>query len=115
MVDQAPTASAGIPDVGATDDERLKGAIAYVLTWLTGILILVMAGESRFLKFHAWQSIVYGVILTIVCVLLSFLCIGTIIGLLGWLYVLYGAYLIYTGKPFYIPVVADFVKNNLMK
>jgi uncharacterized membrane protein len=115
MAENVPSASAGIPDVGATDDERLKGALAYVLSWLTGIIVLIIAGDSKFLKFHAWQSIVYGVILTIVSVLLSLLCIGTIIGLVGWLYGLYGAYLIYTGKPFYIPIVADFVKNSLMK
>jgi uncharacterized membrane protein len=115
MAEQAPTASTGIPAVGATDDERMKGAIAYVLSWLTGIIILVMAGDSKFLKFHAWQSIVFGIIVTIVTIILSFFCIGIIVGPLCWLYMLYGAYMVYTGKPFRIPMIADFVESSLVK
>jgi uncharacterized membrane protein len=115
MADQAPTASTGIPAVGATDDERMKGAIAYVLTWLTGIIILVMAGDSKFLKFHAWQSIVLGLIITVVSMILSFFCIGFIVAIIGWLYMLYGAYLVYSGKPFRVPAIADFVEKSLVK
>lgn len=116
MADQAPTAPAGIPAVGATDDERMKGAIAYVLTWLTGIIILVMAGDNKFLKFHALQSIVFSVVLFVISAILMFLfCLGGIVLLVGWIYLLYGAYLVYSGKPFRIPMVADFVEQNLMK
>ncbi|MCD1293670.1 hypothetical protein CUJ83_01505 [Methanocella sp. CWC-04] len=97
------------------EDERLKGALAYVLTWLTGIIILIIAGDSRFLKFHAMQSIVFGIIVTVLAMVLSVICIGAIIGLLGWLYSLYGAYVVYTGREFRIPYIADFVENSLMK
>jgi uncharacterized membrane protein len=115
MADQAPDVPAGATPVGATDDERTKGAIAYVLSWLTGIIVLIIAGDDKFLKFHAWQSIVFGIIATIVSLVLSFFCIGTIIGLLCWLYMLYGAYMVYSSKPFRIPIIADFVESNLLK
>ncbi len=111
MADQAPSAAAA----GRTDDEKMKGALAYVLSWLTGIIVLLIASDNKFLKFHAMQSIVFGIILTIIGCVGSFICIGSIIAFIGWLYTLYGAYLVYTGKPFRIPVVADFVDNNLMK
>ena len=115
MANQAPTMPTGIPDVGATDDEKLKGALAYVLSWLTGIVVLIIAGDNKFLKFHAFQSIVFGVVVMIVSFILDlFLCLGGIIAIVCWLYTLYGAYLIYTGKPFRIPVVADFVEKNFI-
>ena len=118
MADQAPF-SGGIPATGANDDERMKGALAYILSWLTGIIVLVIAGDSKFLKFHAWQSIVVGLIVTIISFVLSFTiilsCISFILCLALWIYTWYGAYLVYTGKPFRIPVVADFVEKNLVK
>ena len=115
MTNQAPAAG-GIPAVGASDDEKLKGAIAYIIPLLTGIVILLIGGDSKFLKFHGLQAIVYGLVLWIIAVILSwFFCLGTIIWIIGLLYGWYGAYMIYTGKPFDIPVIADFVKNSLMK
>lgn len=101
--------------IPTTDDEKMKGAIAYVLSWLTGIIVLLIGGENRVLKFHAMQSIVFGVLMFIVGILVSWTCIGAIIPLLMWVYTLYGAYLVYTGKDFRIPYIADLVQNNLMK
>jgi uncharacterized membrane protein len=114
MADQAANIPSGIPAVGATDDEKMKGAVAYILSWLTGIIILVIGGDSKFLKFHAWQSIIFGIILTVVSFVGSFICVGPIIAFVGWLYTLYGAYLIYTGKPFNIPVIAG-IAQGLVK
>ena len=112
MAGQTPTTAAA----GRTDDEKMKGALAYVLSWLTGIIVLLIAGDNKFLKFHAMQSIVFGILLTIISVIFSmFFCIGSIIWLVGWVYTLYGAYLVYSGKPFRIPVIADFVENDLLK
>ena len=98
----------------ATDNQKTMGALSYVLSVITGIVVLLMAKDDKFLKFHGWQSIVFGLILTIISLIGSIICIGPIISLLGWLYTLYGAYLIYTGKEFEIPVIADLVKKNLM-
>ncbi len=115
MADQAPTAAGGIPAVGATDDEKMKGALAYIIPLLAGIIVLLIGGDSKFLKFHALQSIVYGIVMWVILAVLGWFCIGFIIWVVGLLYAWYGAYMIYTGKPFEIPVIADFVKNSLMK
>lgn len=118
MIDQA-SATSGIPAVGASDDQRLKGALAYILSWLTGIIVLLIAGDDKFLKFHAWQSIVIGLVITILSIVLSFTvilsCISFILCVALWLYTWYGAYLVYTGKPYRIPIVGDFVENSLVK
>lgn len=103
------------PAVGVSDDEKMKGAVAYVLSWLTGIIVLLIAGDSKFLKFHAWQSIIFGIIITILGMILSMFCIGIIVFPLGWIYMLYGAYMVYTGKQFRMPIIADFVDKSLVK
>ena len=111
MAGQVPPAAAA----GMTDDEKMKGALAYVLSWVTGIIVLLIAGDNKFLKFHAMQSIVFGIILFIIGTIGWIICIGPLISFIGWVYTLYGAYLVYSGKPFRIPIVADFVDNNLLK
>ncbi len=131
MPDQVPTTPAGIPGVGANEDERLKGALAYILGFVTGIIVLLICENNKFLKFHAWQSIVYSTIIIVIAIIVgivtSILSIVTfglaccitwipyIILLLMGLYAWYGAYLVYTGKPFNIPYVTEFVEKNLMK
>ncbi len=118
MADQAPSAAAG-----RTDDEKMKGALAYVLGFITGIIVLLIAGDNKFLKFHAWQSIIgsiaIGIVLIIVDTILSITligaCLAPLISLVVWLYFLYAAYMVYTGKDYQMPMVADFVQKTFMK
>jgi hypothetical protein len=89
------------------DKDKLLAAIAYAIPILGGLIILLTdAGKDPAMKFHAMQSIVLGVIVWI----LSFVCVGV----LFWLYCLYGAYVIYTSNDFQ-SFIASFVKDNLMK
>lgn len=120
MADQAPAAGAA-----RTDDEKTKGALAYVLGLLTGIIVLLIGGDSKFLKFHAWQSIigsiVLGVIFFIISIIVSVVMLGfgalcmPILGVLVWIYFLYGAYMVYSGKDFRMPYLADFVEKTFVK
>jgi uncharacterized membrane protein len=108
---------------GHTEDERLKGAVAYILGFITGIIVLLIAENNRFLKFHAMQSIVSSIVICVVFMILNFIlaftiiipCLLFIVEILIWLYFLYGAYQVYQGKDFRMPFFADFVEQNLMK
>lgn len=68
---------------------NVAGALSYLLGPITGVLFLVLDRESRFVRFHAVQSIVVGLIwialsvaLSIVStVLLAIPVIGWIVGL----------------------------------
>jgi len=120
MADQAPAAAAA-----RTDDEKMKGALAYVLMLLTGIIVLLIAGDNKFLKFHAWQSIISSLVIGIVYFILTFIISLVTFGLGGicmmfvwiivWIYFLYGAYMVYSGKDFRMPFFADFVEKNFVK
>jgi uncharacterized membrane protein len=43
----------------ALDGLRLAGALSYALGWFSGILFLLFAGENRYIRFHALQSIAF--------------------------------------------------------
>jgi uncharacterized membrane protein len=43
----------------ALDGTRLAGALSYALGWFSGILFLLFAGENRYIRFHALQSIAF--------------------------------------------------------
>ena len=98
MADQAPSAAAA----GRTDDEKMKGAIAYVLGFITGIIVLLIAGDNKFLKFHAWQSIIGSIALCIYIIIIDIILSITVIGacLAPLLSLLYG-YTSCTGLTWY--------------
>ena len=89
------------------ENNRTIVFICYILHILGGIILLVTGKDDKTMKFHAWQAIIMG---AIIC-LTSWFCLGFLI----WLYMIYGGFLLYSGKEFRVPVVADFIDSNLMK
>jgi len=49
---------------------NLAGFLCYVAIWITGIVFVLLEKKSTFVKFHAWQSIMTFVALTVVQVVL---------------------------------------------
>jgi len=52
---------------------NVAGLLCYVAGWITGIVFLVLEKKSKFVKFHAWQSIMVFGVLTVVQIILSIL------------------------------------------
>lgn len=50
---------------------NVAGLLCYVLGWITGIVFMVLEKKSKFVKFHAWQSIVTFGALTVVQIILA--------------------------------------------
>ena len=77
--DVAGTSSTGLP-------ANVAGALAYVLGPITGVVFYVLEKDSRFVRFHAAQSITVGVALIVLSIALSIL--GTVLAfipVLGWI------------------------------
>ena len=77
------------PSTGSTTglSDNVAGALAYVLTPFTAIFFLVMEKESRFVRFHAMQSLLVGVALILVnFVLRIFHAVLEAIPFIGWLF-----------------------------
>ena len=54
---------------------NVAGLLCYVAGWITGIVFVVLEKKSKFVKFHAWQSIMVFGVLT-----LAHLVLSTILG-----------------------------------
>lgn len=66
--------------------ENVAGALAYVLGPITGVAFLVLEKESRFVRFHAMQSVLVGAVLIVLNFVLNILdAILLAIPFLGWL------------------------------
>ncbi len=93
-----------------TSDDKLWALLAYVLSPLTPIIILLFLPDKKdrpFIKSHNMQALILGII-TVVGGSITFGCVAIIV----WLYQLYCGIQAYGGKPVVIPVLTDFIKNQ---
>ena len=109
MSDQ-PTPTAAEP----TSDEKLWVLLAYILSPLVPIIILLMEDKKNlpFIKAHNAQALVMGLVIWILAGVLTVAVIGPCIGLVGWILLIYWGIQGYQGKYVTIPVVTDFCKNQ---
>jgi uncharacterized membrane protein len=71
-------AALGIPIAAKPEAEttvgispNAAGFLCYVAMWITGIVLVLLEKKSTFVKFHAWQSIMTFLALTVVQIILS--------------------------------------------
>lgn len=105
------------------DNDKIVGALCYVILILAPILVLVTdMKQSRFARVHAYQGIVfggvaiafyivYGIFWTILTALLWFLaCILWVGFFIPFIAGLYFAYLVYTKEQVVLPFLTDATK-----
>ncbi len=99
--------------------ENIAGVIAYILGWITGLILLVIEKENKFVRFHAAQStalyaglfilnIVLGFLSGIAYVGLIFSLISILVALISfvlWIFLMYKAF---KGEMYRLPVIADY-------
>lgn len=105
-------------------NEKMMGALAYLLGPITGIIFLVMEKTNPFIRFHAMQStIVFGALLVLSLVLGIVPVIGWIIGVILspiitivsfilWIVLMWKAY---SGEKYKLPYFGDLAEKQLAK
>lgn len=97
-------------------DENIAGLLSYVLGWVTGLVFFLIEKDSKFVKFHAMQSIITFVALSIVLIIVQLIpfigwTLATIVSLLMivvWIILMIKAY---QGEKFKLPVVGDLAEK----
>jgi uncharacterized membrane protein len=56
---QVPYGYPPLSSVQPLEGARIGAALSYALGWFSGILFLLFAGENRYIRFHALQSIAF--------------------------------------------------------
>jgi len=113
-------------------DENIAAALSYILGPFSGIAVLIMERENKFVRFHALQSTIWFVFLMVAGWVLRFA--GAVLGaipILGWfvgivlgsalfvgsvLYVASKIYLMlkaYGGVTFKLPIIGEVVWNQV--
>lgn len=105
-----------IPTTDVTSDDKLWALLAYVLTPIVPIIILLMEDKKNrpFLRAHNAQALAWGLVNVVGGTILSsvlFFCVGAP-SLIIWLIGCYWGYQAYQGKYVEIPVITNFIKNQ---
>lgn len=101
-----------------TSDDKLWAALAYALSPIVPIILLLMENKKNrpFIKANNMQALVVGLANFIIGIILGITvilaCLAPIVALVIWIYQLYLAYQAYQGKTPVIPLVSDFCKNQ---
>lgn len=95
---------------------RTYAAVAYVLTWLTGLIIFFMADKSdKYARWHAIQAIGLGIALVVVGIVLQFLPIpflDTLFWIAAIVLIVILAVKAHKGESIRLPVIADVADKN---
>ena len=98
-------------------EPNLAALLSYVAGVVTGIIFWVIEKDSSYVRFHAMQSIVYGVLWTLIAVVRPYLPgpIGALLGIvlfaffIGWIVLMIQGF---QGKHFKLPVIGDFAEQQ---
>ena len=126
----------GLPGKSSTGlDENIAALLAYVFGWVSGLIFFLIEKDSKLVRFHAMQSILFNVLVVIVCIvgwIVTFVFVliasqlpgilGTLAGLvvsLIWLVVVVGLLATwvlclvraYQGKFFKLPLIGNMAEK----
>ena len=100
-------------------DANLAAALSYLLGFVSGIVVLVLEKDNRFVRFHALQSVLAFGAITLLWVLLNAVpLLGFLLGVLiiipgsavVWLLMMFKAY---QGEEFKLPVVGPIAAERI--
>lgn len=100
--------------------ENVEAALSYFLGWASGILFLIIERDNEFVKFHAMQSTLTFLGLTLLSIILFplhfagalLVSIIQIISIIVWIVCMVKAY---KGEKFKLPIVGDLAEKYTTK
>jgi uncharacterized membrane protein len=99
-------------------DSNVAAALCYLAWFVTGIVFLIIEKDSKYVKFHAMQSTLLFLPLSVLqMVLWSIPILGWLIGfflwiasLVIWLVIMFKAY---QGEKYKLPIVGDIAEQQI--
>ncbi|MCL2364729.1 MAG: hypothetical protein FWC71_08710 [Defluviitaleaceae bacterium] len=106
--------------------ENLAAALSYLVLAFSGVVVLILERENKFVRFHALQSVLWFLPLMILAAILNFFSNIFIIRLLAtplwWLtwvvIILSGLFMMlkaYSGTTFKLPIVGNVAWSQIFK
>jgi uncharacterized membrane protein len=117
------------PATGTGLTPNLAGALSYLLSPLTGIVFFILEKENQTVRFHAMQSIMFGVAWIVLWIALHLLSlalfaipiVGWLVAALIWLGIGCGGFILwvllmwkaYRGEEWELPVIGPMARKQL--
>lgn len=97
-----------------TSDDKLWGLLSWILTPIVPIIVLLLEDKKSrpFLKYHAIQALIFGIISWVISGILSAVIIGCFIWLALLIYQIFLGIKAYNGEWVEVPVLTDFAKKQ---
>ena len=115
-------------------DENIVAALSYLFGPISGIIVLVLEKENRFVRFHALQSTLWFLLLMVIGWILSAIgsifnivhliggiftgltgLVASIVGLIGLISMVWLIYKAFTNQTWKVPVIGDVAWNQVSK
>ena len=99
--------------------ENVAGLLCYVLGWLSGLVFILIEKESKFVRFHALQSIYVFGVLTVASIILGWIpvvgpmVLNPLLGLISvvlWIILMIKAY---QGTKFKLPWAGNIAERQV--
>lgn len=98
-------------------EENVAGLLCYVLGWITGLIFFLIEKDSKFVRFHAMQSIIVFGVLSVVSIVIGWIpIIGwgisgliSLLALVLWIVLRIKAY---QGEKFKLPWAGDLAEKQ---
>jgi len=104
-------------------DANVAALLAYLFSWVSGLIFLVVEKESRFVRFHAMQSVLLGAAamlcvfgLSVITSMMAFISLtaavvfsslGSLIALAFFAVTIFCMIKAYQGQQFRLPIIGD--------
>ncbi|MDP8262334.1 MAG: hypothetical protein P9M13_03410 [Candidatus Ancaeobacter aquaticus] len=99
--------------------ENIEGLLCYFLTFVSAVFFLLVEKENKFVRFHAMQSLVTFVgisilvaITTIIPILIPIALIIMVVSTILWLVLMFAAF---SGKKFKLPFIGEYCEKQIEK
>ncbi|NSW51537.1 MAG: DUF4870 domain-containing protein [Anaerolineae bacterium] len=99
-----------VPAPDVTDDDKLWSLLSYIISPIVPVIVLLLDDKKNreFIRYHAIQSLVIGIVAWVLTFALSFILVGFCVGIAFLGYAIYLGIKAYAGEKVVIPVVTDF-------
>jgi len=97
-------------------EENVAGLLCYLVTWVSGLIFFLIEKDSKFVKFHAMQSIItFGALIIIMWIAAVIPFVGWVISALAgililvlWIVLMIKAY---KGEKYKLPIAGDLAEK----
>lgn len=101
-------------------EQNIVGALCYLAGIISGIVLLIIEEENKFVRFHAMQSVLTFAVLFVVGFILSFIPLFgwilsgliTLVTIVLWLFLMFKAY---QNEWYKLPFVGEIAENQVNK